>query len=72
VVEGRCKKQNAGAGSKTQEAGSKTQEAGSKKQRHCQRLRNPASFVFEIGSEELPATDVSSALAQLRELARRC
>ena len=32
-------------------------------------LQEPASFVFEIGSEELPATDVSSALAQLRELA---
>jgi glycyl-tRNA synthetase len=32
-------------------------------------IKEPASFVFEIGSEELPATDVSSALAQLRELA---
>jgi len=32
-------------------------------------LKEPASFVFEIGSEELPATDVTSALAQLRELA---
>jgi glycyl-tRNA synthetase len=32
-------------------------------------IKEPASFVFEIGSEELPATDVSSALAQLREIA---
>ncbi len=32
-------------------------------------IKEPASFVFEIGSEELPASDVSSALAQLRELA---
>ena len=32
-------------------------------------LKEPASFVFEIGSEELPATDVTSVLAQLRELA---
>jgi glycyl-tRNA synthetase len=28
-----------------------------------------STFVFEIGSEELPATDVTSVLAQLRELA---
>jgi glycyl-tRNA synthetase len=34
-------------------------------------IKEPASFVFEIGSEELPASDVSSALAQLRELAPR-
>ncbi len=32
-------------------------------------VKEPASFVFEIGTEELPAADVSSALAQLRELA---
>ena len=32
-------------------------------------IPHPSAFVFEIGSEELPATDVSSALAQLRELA---
>jgi glycyl-tRNA synthetase len=32
-------------------------------------IKEPASFVFEIGSEELPASDVTSALAQLRELA---
>jgi glycyl-tRNA synthetase len=32
-------------------------------------IKEPASFVFEIGSEELPATDVTSALTQLRELA---
>ncbi|CAG0930485.1 Glycine--tRNA ligase alpha subunit [Thermoflexales bacterium] len=32
-------------------------------------VREPASFVFEIGSEELPASDVTSVLAQLRELA---
>jgi glycyl-tRNA synthetase len=32
-------------------------------------IKEPASLVFEIGSEELPATDVSSALTQLRELA---
>ncbi|MFN8598458.1 MAG: glycine--tRNA ligase subunit beta [Anaerolineae bacterium] len=32
-------------------------------------IKEPASFVFEIGSEELPATDVTSTLTQLRELA---
>jgi glycyl-tRNA synthetase len=32
-------------------------------------INEPTSFVFEIGSEELPASDVTSALAQLRELA---
>ena len=34
-----------------------------------QSSKNRPSFVFEIGSEELPATDVNSALTQLRELA---
>src|SRR5512139_1111020 len=32
-------------------------------------IKEPATFVFEIGSEELPASDVASALAQLCELA---
>ncbi len=32
-------------------------------------VKEPTSFVFEIGSEELPAADVTSSLAQLRELA---
>jgi glycyl-tRNA synthetase len=32
-------------------------------------IKEPASFVFEIGSEELPASDVTATLAQLRELA---
>lgn len=45
------------------------QAADSKKQEALPVIKEPASFVFEIGSEELPATDVSSALAQLRELA---
>jgi glycyl-tRNA synthetase len=30
-------------------------------------VKEPASFILEIGTEELPASDVSSALAQLRE-----
>jgi glycyl-tRNA synthetase len=38
-------------------------------QRPAATIKEPASFVFEIGSEELPASDVTSALAQLRELA---
>jgi glycyl-tRNA synthetase len=32
-------------------------------------VKESASFVFEIGSEELPASDVTSTLTQLRELA---
>jgi glycyl-tRNA synthetase len=32
-------------------------------------ILHPSSFVFEIGTEELPASDVSAALDQLRELA---
>lgn len=52
-----------------EEAGGKKQEAGGKKQEALPAIKEPASFVFEIGSEELPATDVSSALAQLRKLA---
>ena len=39
------------------------------RQRPVASIKEPASFVFEIGSEELPASDVSSALVQLRELA---
>jgi glycyl-tRNA synthetase len=38
-------------------------------QRPAATIKEPASFVFEIGSEELPATDVTSVLTQVRELA---
>ena len=49
--------------------GSQKQAAGSQLQNPPAAITEPASFVFEIGSEELPATDVTSALLQLRELA---
>ncbi|MBI5564417.1 MAG: glycine--tRNA ligase subunit beta [Chloroflexi bacterium] len=52
-----------------EDAGGKKQDAGSRKQDALPAIKEPASFVFEIGSEELPATDVTSVLAQLRELA---
>lgn len=52
-----------------EQAEGQKQAAESKKQEALPVIKEPASFVFEIGSEELPATDVSSALAQLRELA---
>ncbi|MEK9163965.1 MAG: glycine--tRNA ligase subunit alpha, partial [Chloroflexota bacterium] len=34
-------------------------------------IPHPSSFLLEIGTEELPAADLDSALAQLRELAPR-
>lgn len=49
--------------------GSKQQDAGSRRQNPTAAIKDPASFVLEIGSEELPATDVTAALMQLRELA---
>lgn len=49
--------------------GSKKQDAGSRRQNPTAAIKDPASFVLEIGSEELPATDVTAALMQLRELA---
>ncbi len=51
------------------QAGGQKQAADSRQQEALPVIKEPASFMFEIGSEELPATDVSSALAQLRELA---
>jgi glycyl-tRNA synthetase len=52
-----------------EEAGSRTQDASGRMQVAMPVIKEPASFVFEIGSEELPASDVSAALAQLRDLA---
>jgi glycyl-tRNA synthetase len=57
------------------ESVSSKEGAGSREQRaapgNWAAIKEPASFVFEIGSEELPAADVSSALLQLRELATK-
>jgi glycyl-tRNA synthetase len=53
-------------GGKGQEAGRRTQEAGSGKQE-----TEPATFLFEIGTEELPVGDLALALEQLgREVPR--
>ncbi len=51
-----------------EEVRSKTQEAGGKMQAALPAIKERASFVFEIGTEELPASDVTLALAQLCEL----
>jgi glycyl-tRNA synthetase len=57
-----------GSGIRDQDARGKMQDARAASVTSSLIL-HPSSFVFEIGSEELPASDVTSVLAQLRELA---
>ncbi len=77
-----CRMQEAGgrrqeAGGRKQEAGGRVQEAGGRMQEAGgteYAIRNtpydsPSTLLLEIGTEELPAADLDTALAQLRELA---